>query len=155
MTKNASHLLALSALAVGCASSPPIEPTTSSKSHFADAVYKGSTVKVKDATPGAETFRVFIQGSSGFVPISSVREDAEQRATQFCERKDRAMESLIETTANPPYILGNYPRIEIVFDCIAKPRAAAPPSMTLDQCFARCRELTPRTEAECFDTCRH
>jgi hypothetical protein len=31
------------------------------------------------------------------------------------------MESLQETTAQPPYILGNFPRVEIVFDCIANP----------------------------------
>jgi hypothetical protein len=30
------------------------------------------------------------------------------------------MESLTERTANPPYILGNSARIEIVFDCIEK-----------------------------------
>jgi len=28
------------------------------------------------------------------------------------------MEILTETTANPPYLLGNFPRLEIVFDCI-------------------------------------
>jgi hypothetical protein len=27
-------------------------------------------------------------------------------------------------------------------------------SLSLDQCFAKCRELTKHTEAECFDTCR-
>jgi hypothetical protein len=36
-------------------------------------------------------------------------------------RKGKAMESISETTATPPYILGNFPRIEIVFDCIDKP----------------------------------
>jgi len=28
------------------------------------------------------------------------------------------MESLRETISSPPYILGNFPRIEIIFDCI-------------------------------------
>jgi hypothetical protein len=27
------------------------------------------------------------------------------------------MESISETISSPPYILGNFPRIEIVFDC--------------------------------------
>jgi hypothetical protein len=35
------------------------------------------------------------------------------------------MESLSETTANPPYILGNFPRVEIVFDCVEKPGSTA------------------------------
>jgi len=40
------------------------------------------------------------------------------------------MESLSETVATPPYILGNFLRIEIVFDCIDKPAAltVAPPA---------------------------
>jgi hypothetical protein len=42
-------------------------------------------------------------------------------AKEFCDRKGKVMEWLTERTANPPYILGNFPRIEIVFDCIEKP----------------------------------
>jgi hypothetical protein len=33
---------------------------------------------------------------------------------------------LSETTAVPPYILGNYPRVEIVFDCVEHPASLAP-----------------------------
>jgi hypothetical protein len=32
---------------------------------------------------------------------------------------------------------------------------AAPMTLTFDQCFAKCRELTSRSEAQCFDSCRH
>lgn len=28
-------------------------------------------------------------------------------------------------------------------------------AMSFDQCFAKCRELTDRTKAQCFDACRH
>lgn len=43
---------------------------------------------------------------------------------------------------------------------VAPPPAVAPASqpcsgLTFDQCFAKCRELTDRTKAECFDVCRH
>jgi hypothetical protein len=69
---------------------------------------------------------VFIQGATGFVSMQSVRDDAEQRAKEFCDRKGKAMESIRETTATPPYILGNFPRIEIVFDCVAQPVALGP-----------------------------
>ena len=76
--------------------------------------------------PGEPAYRVFQQGATGFVSIQSVREDAEQRATAFCDRKGKVMESLTETTATPPYILGNFPRVEIVFDCIDKPGSPTP-----------------------------
>ena len=35
------------------------------------------------------------------------------------------MESLSETTAKPPYILGNFPRVEIIFECTAIPVKAS------------------------------
>jgi hypothetical protein len=105
----------------GCAVTSPIQPANSSKSAFEGAVYKGTTVVVSPGTPGNEAYRVFIQGATGFVSQQSVRDDAEQRAKEFCDRKGKVMESLTERTANPPYILGNFPRIEIVFDCIEKP----------------------------------
>jgi hypothetical protein len=110
----------------GCAVTAPIQPAASSKSGFDGAVYKGTTVKVHDATPGREAYRVFQQGATGFVSIQSVRDDAEQRANDFCKRKTGGeMESLQETTANPPFILGNFPRIEIVFDCVPNVASAA------------------------------
>jgi hypothetical protein len=37
----------------------------------------------------------------------------------------------------------------------AVPPKPLPVPMTFDQCFAKCRELTHESEAQCFDTCRH
>ena len=118
-----------SALA-GCGVTGPVQPANSSNSGFDGAVYKGTTVTTKPAPAGAETYRVFIQGATTFVSMSSVRSDAEGRATEFCGRTGKEMESLTETTADPPYILGNFPRIEIVFDCIAKSAPIALPAVT-------------------------
>jgi Short C-terminal domain len=118
--------LAMIVVIAGCAVSAPIQPVSTSKSAFDGAVYKGQTVTVSAGTSGQEAYRVFIQGATGFVSIQSVRDDAEQRAKDFCDRKGKAFESLTETTAVPPYILGNYPRVEIVFDCVEHPVSLAP-----------------------------
>jgi hypothetical protein len=118
-------MVAVSCLS-GCAVTAPIQPANTSKSGFDGAVYKGTTVVTGTATPGNESYRVFIQGATGFVSIQTVRDDAEQRAKDFCDRKGKAFESLAETTAAPPYILGNFPRVEIVFDCVAHPASLAP-----------------------------
>src|ERR1700675_4665882 len=101
-----------------CAVSTPIQPASTSKSGFEGAVYEGKTVVTGTATPGSESYRVFIQGATGFVSIQSVRDDAEQRAKDFCGRKGKQWESLSETVSTPPYVLGNFPRVEIVFDCV-------------------------------------
>src|SRR5438132_1613012 len=122
-----------------CSVTSPIQSATASKSAFDGAVYKGQTVTVNAGTPGNPTFRVFQQAATGFVSIQSVREDAEQRATAFCDRKGKAMESLTETTSTPPYILGNFPRIEIVFDCIDKP--GAPGHSSGDEKYAKLLKL--------------
>ncbi|SRR6266478_149387 len=118
--------LAIAVALAGCAVTSPIQPAATSKSAFDGAVYKGKTVSVNPGTSGSPAYRVFIQGATGFVSMQSVRDDAEQRATAFCDRKGKAMESITETTATPPYILGNFPRIEIVFDCIDKSGSPAP-----------------------------
>jgi hypothetical protein len=114
-----------SAALISCAVTSPIQPASSSKSAFDAAVYKGESVTTGAPTPGNETYRVFIQGATGFVGIQSVRDDAEQRAKEFCGRKGKVMESLNETTAKPPYIWGTFPRVEIVFDCISTPAVAS------------------------------
>jgi hypothetical protein len=106
------------ALSSGCADSPAIQPASSSKSKFDESIYHGQTVVVSATPPRAEEFRVFEEGATGFVSMDSVRGSVEQRATDFCGRRGQVMQSLRETTAKPPYIMGNFPRIEIIFACV-------------------------------------
>jgi hypothetical protein len=96
-----ASVLASIALAA-CAETSPIQPASSSKSHFEGAVYKGESVATGSGVPGNEAYRVFVQGAMGFVSIQSVRDDAEQRAHEFCGRKGEVMQSLSETTAKTP-----------------------------------------------------
>jgi hypothetical protein len=117
-----------SVLLVSCADSPAIQSASSSKSKFELSAYHGEAVTVRSTPPGVEEYRVFQEGSSGLVSIQSVRSDAEQRATAFCEGTGKAMMSLRETTAKPPYLLGNFPRVEIIFGCVDKVSAANGPA---------------------------
>ncbi len=127
------------ALLTACSATAPIQPAATSRSNFEGAVYKGTTVITGPGTPGAMTYRVFEKGATGFVSMSSVRDGAEQRATEFCDRKGKAMESVSETTSSPPYILGNFPRIEIVFDCVERP--APPGAAPTDDKYAKITKL--------------
>lgn len=118
-------LLAATYLAVvACSVTAPVQPAATSKSGFEGAVYKGETVTVSPGTPGATQYRVFQQGASGFVSVQAVRETVEQRANEFCDHKGKVIESVSETTSTPPYVFGNFPRVEIVFDCVDKPPAS-------------------------------
>lgn len=105
----------------GCSTSSPIQKYSESKSHFSS-----KPTIVSDPPPNDELYRVYQQAATGFVSIESVRETAERRAIEFCERQGKTMRVVSENVSNPPYILGNFPRIEIVFACVDKPKAEQP-----------------------------
>jgi hypothetical protein len=108
----------------GCAVTGGVTPAASSKSEFDGAVYKGQTTVINEKSITGEEYRVFNQGSTGFTSNAANREDAEYRATSFCKNKDRDYRLLRETVSTPPYILGNFPRVELIFEC-APPKAKA------------------------------
>ena len=115
--------VAVAVLLSSCVGAPPIQPAATSKSHFEGNDYPGDTLTLDRPTPGEETYRVFEQGNTGMVSLQSVRAGAEEKARAYCNGKGRAMHGLVETAARPPYIQGNFARVELVFECIAKPAA--------------------------------
>jgi hypothetical protein len=125
-------LLALSAL-LGCSSNPPVQPAASSKSPFDTAVYGGEIAQLEKPTPGAEVYRAFYQGGSGFVSVSSVRETVEELATRHCARKGQTVRPLQETTSKPPHVLGNFPRVEWLFECTGSAPSTAAASPAVDK----------------------
>ena len=132
---HSTRLLCLSITAAisGCANTTAVLPATSSKSEFQSAVYSGETVQLDKQTPGAEVFRVFQQGATGFVSVANVREGVEDIATKHCARKGKAVRPIQETTSKPPHILGNFPRVEWLFECIDPPQSATAPRTDSDK----------------------
>ncbi len=119
-------ILALSVLLMaGCSVTGGIKPVASSKSEFEGAFYQGETTVINAATLGGEEFRVFNQGASSFVSLQANREDAEQRAAKFCGQRGRLVRPLRETVSKPPHVLGNFPRVELIFECLERAPSAA------------------------------
>ena len=114
-------LLAISVLALsGCGGMAAIEKASESKSHFKDSdAYKGNISYITDKEVKGEQYRIFNQAGSGFTGIDTIRQEAVQRANTFCRRKgpEYEMFTVSEQTSSPPYLLGNFPRIEIIFVC--------------------------------------
>ena len=108
----------------GCASSPTIQPVGTSRSHFDGALFPGETTVISAEQTGAAQFRVFQEGSTGFDSMQSVREVAEQRMREFCDAKSMVANPLSERVSTPPFIPGNFPRIEIVFSCVNRQPAS-------------------------------
>ena len=107
-----------------CAGAGPIQPADTSKSRFEGSTYGGDTITLDRPTPGEERYRVFEEARTGMVPLQSVRSRAEDRARAYCTGKGKAMRGLVETAARPPYIQDNFARVELIFECIAKPAGA-------------------------------
>ena len=110
-----------------CAGAAPIQPAATSKSRFEGTAYASETLTLDKATPGEESYRVFEQARTGMVSLQSVRSAAEEKARAFCKAKGRTLHGLVETAARPPFIQGNFARVELIFECIAKPAAAGVP----------------------------
>lgn len=111
-------VLAAASLLGGCAVYGPVSPA-SEKSGFDGAVYAGKTTEIN--TPKTtQAYRVFSQSSTGYIPVSAALNDAETRATRFCDQRDAKYRVLSETVSTPPHILGNWPRAEVVFECVEK-----------------------------------
>ena len=137
-------LLVLPAVVVlaACATSPAITPAATSKSGFDGAVYKGTETVIATARPGNTEYRVFRQGATGFVSIGSVRSDAEQAASEFCERKTGGTFNALRERVSPRLqIMGNFPRVEIVFECVPKPAPNTATAAPTANKFQRLEEL--------------
>jgi hypothetical protein len=142
MIKNPARIIVsiVLILLVGCATSSPIQQYSRSKSEF-----RNGPELIKHSYPAQNVYRIYHRAATGFVSIQSIREAAEQRAMQFCERQGKDMALLGERISEPPYILGNFPRIEIVFAMVDKttavPSAASAPSEDTYAKIARLKKL--------------
>jgi hypothetical protein len=93
-----------------CGTSTPIQRVSESRTHF------GSPPKLMSHSYAEQDlYRIYHRGATGFVTISALRTAAEERAQKFCDRLGRTMIVLGEKASPPPHILGNFPRIEIIF----------------------------------------
>ncbi|MFA6740849.1 MAG: SHOCT domain-containing protein [Arcobacteraceae bacterium] len=104
----------------GCSVKSEIKKVSESKSHFDDAIYTGQKDFYKSFEKiESDKYRIFHQASSGFTTTSAIRNTAMQRATEFCKNinPENDVTKVSEHTGKPPYILGNFPKIEIIFAC--------------------------------------
>jgi hypothetical protein len=121
MMKTFVMLAALSLLLYGCAENSAIIRASDSKSFFDEATFKGQTTVLDEDVTGSEQYRVYQQAATGFISVETCREEVEQKAYRFCENLGKSLKKLQERTSVPPHILGNFPRVELLFVCLPKP----------------------------------
>jgi hypothetical protein len=110
-------LAAALAFSSGCAYETPVQRYSESRSKF-----RKPPELMSHNYPDRDVYRIFQQGATGFTPLAAIREDLEQQAERFCARQGKGMMVLGANYSKPPYILGNFPRMELIFAAVEKPR---------------------------------
>jgi hypothetical protein len=69
-------------------------------------------------TPAGEGTYIASRSGQVFTSITDLKAKALTQADEFCGAKHMTFKVLNSTNSEPPYILGNYPRVEITFKCV-------------------------------------
>jgi hypothetical protein len=67
---------------------------------------------------GQDTYMVSRQAASAFSGTGTLKAEAFQEATQYCTKVGKLMQVVSTQDAQPPYILGNFPKSEVQFMCL-------------------------------------
>lgn len=66
---------------------------------------------------GGETYLVSRQAATGFTGLGKLKAEALREAEAFCRQRGKTMVVLSSDESEPPYIFGNFPRVEVKFAC--------------------------------------
>jgi len=69
---------------------------------------------------GGDTYMVSRQAATGFSGMGTLKADAMREAYSQCQKSKKIVQIIEIIDAKPPYILGNFPKTEIRFKCIAE-----------------------------------
>ena len=82
------------------------------------AIIAGCAANSGVVQAGNGTYLVSRQAATGFSGSGTLKADALREADKFCTGLHKSLEILQATEAQPPYLLGNFPKAEIQFRCI-------------------------------------
>ena len=89
-----------------------IKPYNESTSHF-------QTATPIDTTRGnfkfKNMFRAYRKATTGFTTMTSTQTKLERDIRSFANKQGKSFILLGSQFSHPPYLLGNYPRMEIIF----------------------------------------
>jgi hypothetical protein len=67
---------------------------------------------------GKDTFMVSRQAATGFSGSGTLKAEAFKEANQYCLSQNKVLQIVNTTEAQPPYVLGNFPKAEVQFMCL-------------------------------------
>lgn len=69
---------------------------------------------------GRDTYMIAKQQATGFPGLGNMKAEIIGEASRHCAGIDKELMIVSTQETQPPYVLGNYPRSEIQFMCLAK-----------------------------------
>jgi hypothetical protein len=66
---------------------------------------------------GRDTFLMTKQAATGFPGLGNMKAEVLTEANAYCAQSKKTMEVVNTSESRPPFILGNYPRVEVQFTC--------------------------------------
>lgn len=67
---------------------------------------------------GTDTYMVSRQAATGFSGSGSLKAEAFQEANAYCAAQGKSLQVVSTQEAQPPFLLGNYPKAEVQFMCL-------------------------------------
>jgi hypothetical protein len=71
---------------------------------------------------GKDTFMIAKQQATGFPRLGNMKAEIIAEGSRYCASLGKDFQLVSAQDSKPPYILGNYPRSEIQFMCVAEGR---------------------------------
>jgi hypothetical protein len=68
---------------------------------------------------GQGSYLITQQAATGYPGLGNMKTDLIKEATSFCSKSNKQLKINDVKETQPPYILGNYPRVELSFSCEA------------------------------------
>ena len=69
---------------------------------------------------GEDTYVVSRQAATGFHGMGGLKADAFAEASSFCEKNNKYLQVVNTNEAQPPYVYGNFPKVEVQFMCLGE-----------------------------------
>lgn len=68
---------------------------------------------------GPNTYFVSEQAATGFSGLGGLHAEVLKQAYAQCSKSSKSVEVVSSQESKPPYIFGNYPRVEVTFRCVS------------------------------------
>lgn len=81
------------------------------------ALLSGCAVHTGVVEISSNTYMVSRQAATGFTGRGNLKEESLSEANLFCKNKSKSLKIISIQEAQPPYILGNFPKAEVQFAC--------------------------------------